>query len=38
MKNFKKVLKEIFTKNLDIKLLAIVIAAITVVFINIPSI
>lgn len=38
MKNFKKVLKEIFTKNLDIKLLAIVIAAIAVVFINIPSI
>lgn len=38
MKNFKKVLKEIFTKNLDIKLLAIAIAALTVVFINIPGV
>lgn len=38
MKKFKKVLKDIFTKNIDIKLLALVIAAIAVVFINIPSV
>ncbi len=38
MKKFKKVLKYIFTKNIDIKLLALVIAAIAVVFINIPSV
>lgn len=37
MKKFKKVLKDIFTKNIDIKFLAVVIAVIAVVFINIPS-
>lgn len=34
MKKFGKILKDIFTKNLPIKLLAIVLAAITVLFIN----
>ena len=37
MKKFSKFLKDVFTKNVDIKLLALVIAAITVVFINIPN-
>ena len=37
MKKFRKVLKDIFTKNIDIKLLALVTAALTVLFINIPS-
>ena len=37
MKKFSKFLKDVFTKNVDINLLALVIAAITVVFINIPN-
>ena len=37
MKKFSKILKDIFTKNIDIKLLALVMAALTVVFINIPT-
>ncbi len=37
MKKFKKIVKDIFTKNIDIKILAIVIAAIAVIFINIPT-
>ena len=35
MKKFGKFLKEIFTKNIVIKLLALVLAAIAVVLINI---
>lgn len=38
MKKFKKIVKDIFTKNIDIKILAIVIAAIAVIFINIPTV
>ncbi len=37
MKKFSKIIKDIFTKNIDIKLLALVMAALTVVFINIPT-
>ena len=37
MKKFKKIVKDIFTKNIDIKILALVIAAIAVIFINIPN-
>ena len=37
MKKFKKIVKDIFTKNIDIKILAIVIAALAVIFINIPT-
>ncbi len=37
MKKFNKFIKDVFTKNIDIKLLALVIAAITVIFINIPN-
>lgn len=35
MKKFKKFLINVFTKNLGIKLLALVMAALVVVFINI---
>lgn len=35
MKKFNKILKDIFTKNIGLKLLAILVAALTVVFINI---
>lgn len=35
MKKFGKFLKDVFTKNLGIKLLAVVLAALAVVFINI---
>lgn len=37
MKKFNKFLKDVFTKNIDIKLLAIVLAVISVIFINIPT-
>ncbi len=37
MKKFQKFLKDVFTKNIDIKILALVIAAIAVLFINIPN-
>ncbi len=37
MKKFSKFLKDVFTKNIDIKLLAIVMAVLAVVFINIPN-
>lgn len=35
MKKFSKILKDMFTKDIPIKLLAIAIAVITVIFINI---
>ena len=35
MKKFKKALIEIFTKNLVIKILAVVLAAVTVILLNI---
>lgn len=35
MKNFGKFLKGLFTKDLPIKLLAIAIAVVTVIFINV---
>lgn len=35
MKKFKKVLIEIFTKNIVIKILAVVLAAVTVILLNI---
>lgn len=35
MKKFGKILKDVFTKNIGIKLLAIVLAALAVAFINI---
>ena len=35
MKKFQKVIKDIFTKNIGIKLLAVFMALLTVVFINI---
>ncbi len=35
MKNFGKFLKDLFTKDLPIKLLAIGLAVVTVIFINI---
>lgn len=35
MKKFGKFLKDVFTKNIGIKLLAIVLAAIAVVLVNI---
>lgn len=38
MKKFNKFLKDVFTKNIDIKLLALVVAAVAVVFINIPGV
>lgn len=34
MKQFKKVMRDIFTKNLGIKFLALVMAAVTVILIN----
>lgn len=34
MKKFGKILKNVFTKNLGIKLLALLLAAVTVVLIN----
>ncbi len=37
MKKFSKFIKDVFTKNIDIKLLALVIAAVAVIFINIPT-
>ena len=38
MKKFNKFLKDVFTKNIDIKLLALVVAAVAVVVINIPGV
>ncbi len=35
MKKFAKVLKDLFTKNIGLKILALALAAISVVFINI---
>ncbi len=35
MKKFGKFLKDFFTKNIPVKLLALVLAALTVLFINI---
>lgn len=35
MKSFGKFLKDLFTKNLPIKLLAIAVAVVTVIFINV---
>lgn len=35
MKKFQKVLKDLFTKNIGIKLLAVLLAVLTVAFINI---
>ena len=35
MKNFGKFLKDVFTKNIGIKILALALAALAVVFINI---
>ena len=35
MKNFGKFLKDVFTKNIGIKLLALVLAALAVVLVNI---
>lgn len=35
MKKFGKFLKNVFTKNIDVKILALVLAAIAVVLINI---
>lgn len=35
MKKFTKFLKDLFTKNIELKILAIVLAAIAVAFINI---
>ncbi len=35
MKKFGKFLKDVFTKNIGIKLLALLLAALAVVFINI---
>ncbi len=37
MKKFSKFIKDVFTKNIDIKLLAIAIAVVAVIFINIPN-
>ncbi len=37
MKKPLKFLKEFFTKNIDIKILALVIAALAVIFINMPN-
>ncbi len=37
MKKFSKFIKDLFTKNIDIKLLAIAIAVVAVIFINIPN-
>lgn len=37
MKKFEKFIKDLFTKNIDIKILALVISAIAVIFINIPN-
>lgn len=38
MKKFSKFIKDLFTKNIDIKLLAIAIAVVAVIFINIPNV
>ena len=35
MKKFGKILKDFFTKNIPVKLLALALAAITVLFINV---
>jgi hypothetical protein len=35
MKKFTKFLSDVFTKNVPIKILAIVLAAVTVIFLNI---
>lgn len=35
MKNFGKFLKDLFTKDIPIKLLAIAVAVVTVIFINV---
>lgn len=37
MKKFSKFIKDVFTKNIDIKLLAIAIAVVAVIFVNIPN-
>ena len=37
MRKFSKFIKDVFTKNIDIKLLAIAIAVVAVIFINIPN-
>lgn len=37
MKKFSKFIKDVFTKNIDIKLLAIAVAVVAVIFINIPN-
>lgn len=38
MKKFSKFIKDLFTKNIDIKLLAIAIAVVAVIFVNIPNV
>lgn len=38
MKKFSKFIKDVFTKNIDIKLLAIAIAVVAVIFVNIPNV
>lgn len=37
MKKFGKFLKDLFTKNIGLKILAIILAAVAVVMINIPD-